>query len=226
MEDVAKVDDHRLSWTINHWIGGTGGETGARFGIVDFGHSSSKSLLLELFDITKSRRAEMKIYGYPTLFGSELYMSMWYYLPSDWKLTGENYKQNQLIEIREWDKDRNIDWMLSVYIKYSDGKYVFEVGHKDNTIGQSSYVMYGRAGEVLRGQWFELKFYVKRHSSSGIVALWLNGYRIIYKEDCKTRHVQDEYYLVPVKQYCDETDTYPKTVYADDLTISNALVKS
>lgn len=235
-EDVRKKDEHRLTWEFPHWCefaamhkedGGKGsGEGGGRLW-VESGHARSggNSIGIELFDIEKSRRAELSI-SPGSYLGAEYYLSYWMLLPEDWGLYDEHPGRDwyeignpysaagapySAIIIRNPDTDQKF--------------YTVALGGRDEkgewfTAAEQRLI-------VPKGRWFEVAFHVHRHTTNGFVKLWFDGQLIGSKTGFPTMHTEDRPFTVSIaKVYHGRGDKTAHRLWIDDLALFTTVIRS
>jgi hypothetical protein len=225
-EDVTKIDDSKLSLTIEHsfefggdggasiWIEGMDRQDGAT------PHSGTRCVGMELTDVTKSRRCEFNLQHMMELVGDEVYVSVWLYLPSDWALHGSGWN---------WYAIANpfFDYNPPNYIPYTEihinqpnvniEKFDVEVMGRD--VNFNRYTIDTVSNFPLpRGRWFNLEWYLYRHETNGKLRVWFDGQLISDRSGLTTKFT-DDYLTCVGKIYHDTSDTTTHQIWVDDLEI-------
>ena len=220
-EDVVKVNDHTLSLSIDHnFI--FGGEGGARMWIEDdFSRSGNRCLAMELNNITESRRNEFNIVNFEKLVGNELFVSVWLYLPSDWRLhipdVDWNWYELVMIfqEYAPWHPYLCI-WVCQPAITQP----IFDVSVGGRDVDGTIFTLDEIKNFPLsRGKWFNVQYYLLRHQTNGVVKVWMNGILLCNRTGLVTK-AREEYFTTIAKIYYDDRDTFsPYQIWVDDLEI-------
>lgn len=230
-EDTIKVDDHHLNLPIEHRFNFAGtladglwhsGEDGARFWVeTDFAHSGTRSIGMELFDITKARRNEFNIAKANELLGEEIMVSVWLFLPSDWMLYAPG-SGNRWYEFMNPYAEGGPDWVPKMHFHIYqpiENQPAFSMGvlmrDKDNV---KSMPLYVSDFPLPRGRWFNVRFYLLRHHTDGIIKIWFDGKLVGNKTGLVTKD-ENSYTLIVAKIYHDLTDSVPHKIWVDDLEL-------
>jgi len=193
-------------------------------------HSGSRCVGMELTDIAESRRNEFNIIIRPSnledLIGNELFVSVWLYLPADWRLHsaydwyelanpfftgGPTYLPYAALHILQPDITTDV-FNLDFDVRDISGTI--------RTLGQ--IVNY----PLPRGRWFNLEYFVFRHPTEGIVRVWIDGTLLFNVNHLSTEDPSiTSWFTTPAKIYYDPSDKFsPYRIWVDDLAIYNILV--
>jgi hypothetical protein len=229
-EDVTKKDANRLNMGIDNWFEfeGSGGASmwvegldRSTPGLTP--HSGSRCVGMELTDISKSRRNEFNILDLENLVGDELFVSVWLYLPADWRLhapndwyalvdpfftAGPSYLPYGAVHVSQPDIKVNV-FDLSFRIRDVSGTL--------RTLGEIADY------PVPRGEWFNVQYYVYRHETNGITKVWIDGSLIWDVRNICTKNPSTvEWFTTVAKIYYDTNDKFsPYRIWVDDLEIHN-----
>ena len=219
-EDAVKVDSTHLYLPIEHKFNFQGGG-GAQMWVEDtFAHSGSRSIGMELTDISKSRRNAFVIFNMQDLVGDEVYVSVWHYLPSDWALhSSVGYNWYNIFRLFCEYTDIYAP-CIRIRINQPDiNELVFDVAvggrRADNTQYEISKI---RDFPLPRGRWFNIRYYMLRHETNGILKVWIDDTIILDVEGISTKTVND-WFLEPAKIYYNTQDTENHQLWVDDLEI-------
>jgi len=228
-ENTEKDGEHHLNLSIDTWFE-YGGDGGARMWVEGVDqisdeitcHSGSRCIGMELTDITKSRRSEFVIFP-QSLVGDELFVSGWYYLPSDWGLHAPDIDWNWYGILQITHNNPPDYWpyiQLEIYDNAIGGGYdVFDVGAKLRDPDGIASSLGGVENFTLpRGKWFNIKWYLLRHKTNGKIRIWVDEQLILDKSVISTKHI-DDYYIEISKIYHETTDTTTHQIWFDDLEI-------
>ena len=200
-----------------------------------FAHSGSQCLALRTPASTSSSlRSEFELnYLHQwSGIGDEIYVSVWLYLPSDWDLRRSGYNWYEIINtFVDWSQSSNGGYPRTcIHIHKPngpDGPFNIQVEWA-NGAGQGDVLGEIQNFQVPRGEWFNVKYYVYRHVSNGIIKVWLTT--SYYGTDyvlCDVSGIQTmlsssggNWFTVPAKTYLDG-DGYEHVIYADDIEVWN-----
>ncbi len=229
-EDAVKVDLHHLNLPIEHWFEfaadftGTGnGNGGARMWVnTNIAHGGTKSLGMELFDITLSRRNEFNILNVQNLAGDEIFVSVWLYLPSTWSLhvPGIDWNWCSLMEIY-FDHPNYLPNAELVVYQPDITKPVFDIAVGGRDINNNGFTLNRISNFPLpRGRWFNVQYYLLRHTTNGAIKVWVDGKLICDVTGIQTKAVGSTgYHISPGKIYHHPQETAGHRLYVDDLQI-------
>jgi len=229
-ENVTVLDANHLNLGIANYFefGGSGGASMWMEGLDRTTpgitcHSGSRCVGMELTDITKSRRAEFNIHNLQNLVGNELFVSVWLYLPADWRMH---------IEDGWWELADPSFAGSPTYAPYStvsidqphtvNPYWNLRVAGRD--INQQPVQRGWLSDYALpRGQWFNLQYYVLRDQTNGIVRVWIGGTLLFNINNAALANPNiTEWFTTPAKIYYDLTDTFsPYRIWVDGLEIYN-----
>jgi hypothetical protein len=236
-ESVTRLDAHALNMGIPNWFEfqGDGGASMWMEGLDRMTpgvtcHSGSRCVGMELTDISKSRRNEFDIPHLENLVGDELFVSVWQYLPADWRL--------HCTSCADWNWYSNVvpfqtgapDWQpyLAIQISQPDiTKDIFNLNFDYRGItGKLSTLRTLRETSdfpLPRGRWFNVQYYVYRHPTNGVLKVWIDGTLLFDANNISTKDPSTIDWLTTVgKIYYDMHDTFsPYRIWVDDLEIYN-----
>jgi hypothetical protein len=228
-ESAVKTDNNHLNISLNHWFefgdyDGSNTGDGARMWVdTTLGHSGTKSIGLEVSDISKSRRAEFDIWPY-NLVGDQLTVSQWLYLPADFGLHAPNINWN-------WYE---FNVLFSEYQAGLSDNYVrLMLGQPDTSQSIFNLTLGGRKPPnstqfilatidpytLPRGRWFNLHSYLKRDAINGVAKVWIDGQLVFNQSGINTKGAVSDYHISPAKVYYETTDTTLHRMWLDDLKI-------
>ena len=228
-ENVTKQDAHRLNMGISNWFE-FGGDGGAAMWMEGLDrqttgitcHSGSRCVGMELTDITNSRRSEFDLY--PTIAGNEYFVSVWLYLPADWRL----HTPNNWYELANpsFTNGPTFRPYSAIHISQPDiTKDVFNLDLDDRGTGNvlRNYAHVSNFA-LPRGRWFNLQYYVLLHPTNGTVKVWIDGALLFDINNLSTKSPSvAEWSTSIAKIYYDTSDTFsPYRIWVDDLEIYNA----
>jgi hypothetical protein len=239
-ENIVKTDPHHISLPIVHrftftdgygsvWMEGldrTGGPTP---------HSGSRCVGMELTAIDpSSARNEFNILDLNSLVGSELFVSVWLYLPADWGLFSTDWNWYELANPQTSPYAANYApyWALHIV---KPPLYCIDIDMRDHnnvlhTMAETplgSVVRDPPPYPLPRGRWFNLEYYVRRGSTrtstDGAVKVWIDG-RIV----CDFSNVQtgggENWGTCPADIYGSLVESaMPYRIWVDDLEIWDGL---
>jgi len=235
-EDVTKRDANRLNMGIDNWFEfqGDGGAAMWMEGLdrktPDITcHSGSRCVGLELTDAAKSYRNDFVILNLQNLVGDELFVSVWLYLPADWRLHAPNINWNWY-EIANpfFEAGPSFRPYAAIHIIQPDitkGTFNMKLDVRDTSNALNNY---GNIPNypLLRGRWFNLQYYVYRHETNGIVKVWIDGTLLFDARNISTKNPSTTGWSThPAKIYYEsELDAFsPYRIWADDLEIYNRM---
>lgn len=230
-EETTPVYPEHLSWSISHlinmeplpsrqrfWLNRL---TGAFYDVVsDRAHSGTRCLYLQLSDVAKNRRNQLEILS-GQLFGNEVFVSIWLFLPSDWTLnspTGKWYELSNLCRPRGSHFEDDLAVKLHIVQREDEGfawrLYATPSYYRPVWSAVNSDV------EVPRGRWFNLEYYVKRsmNPSEGRAMVRMDN-QLLFDITNKTGDSEDCYATVPAQILCGSDDYTMRQLWADDLQI-------
>lgn len=222
-KDAEKVSDEYLNIPIDHWF--TLKPEGARMWVeTAFAHSGSRCIGMEIFDKAVSKRNEFNIagiqYALPDL-SDEFTVSAWLMLPEDFSL-GEPGWYEPIMFFQEsgptWAPYIALlilqpDIAVSVFnlvIQYED------VDHNLHTLKVLENF------PLPRGNWFNIRWYLLRHPTEGILKVWVDK-KLIYHGTNLTTKATDNFFITIAKIYYTVTDMKPQQIWVDDLGIWKGL---
>lgn len=228
-EGVAKADEHRLKWDLPHWCefaarhredGGKGsGEGGGRMWVEsNIVRSGNNSIGLELFDIEKSRRAELAIFP-EDMLGQEYYVSYWIYLPENWGL------HDPTIEWDWYEIGNPVSIIgfpyIAIYITNPDAENkAFDVGLGGRGVDGKKLHGVSKRMPLPRARWFNIMYHVNRHPTVGSTRLWFDGQVIGELTNIATsRQGNVKHQISVAKIYHERGDRTPKQIWIDDLKL-------
>jgi hypothetical protein len=235
-ENIVKVDPHYLSLPILHrftfadgygnvWMEGLDRNSGIT------PHSGSRCVGMELteLDLSGGPRNEFNIVGLNSLVGQELFVSVWLYLPANWGLFDPNWNWYSIADpMFEQSSTYLPYWVIFIVNPPSYNIYIATRGLD----GQLVTMAQTPPGSVVRdppayplplGRWFNLQYYVKHSSGSGVadgaVKIWIDG-----KVVCELSNVVtsggDDWFTTPAKIYGSLVQSgMPYKIWVDDLEI-------
>jgi len=233
-ENVRQSDPNTLNIPVENWFefgdyDGSSTGDGARMWIDNTrAHSGTKSIGLEVFDITKSRRAEFNIYPY-SLVGDELSVSQWLYLPADFGLHAPGIDWNWFnfnVLFSEYSgpgTDRYLDLTL-IQPDTTKSDFQLTLGGRRPPNNTKYLVGSQNSFALQRGKWFNVHWYLKRDASLGAVKVWIDGKLIFDYANINTKGSLTNYNIVPAKVYYETSDTTPHQMWVDDVVIYKGYV--
>jgi hypothetical protein len=185
-------------------------------------HTGRRCVGMELTDITKSRRCEFDIMNLTKLVGDEVFVSVWLYLPADWRLHLPSGEQNwyQIVDPYFTGPPAYVPYS-AIHIIQNTTSPVFDlsIDHADvsGALGTWDY----RANFSLpRGRWFQVEYYVLRSLANGILRIWFDGTLVTNRNGIQTKGSIEDWRTIPAKIYYDDEDTFsPYRMWVDDLEI-------
>lgn len=164
-----------FSWDgLNHWTLQYVNNPAGKFqSFIDSVHVHSGSMALheDMTSSDGSTRIQLQFghYGYLNL-GTEYYVSVWHYLPSDFTL--EQSSNGRWIEIIDPSYDTQSPGGDSVrlHYRYNPTKNIFGWRLFNAKVGTGSSLdinLYNWKLDVPRGRWYNLRWYVKRGTGTG-----------------------------------------------------------
>jgi hypothetical protein len=227
-ENVTKVTANTLSMGISNWFEfqGDGGASVWMEGLdrKTSGitcHSGGRCIGMELTNITKSRRNEFDILGLKNLVGNELFVSVWQYLPADWRLHAPN-DWYELLDPIGTNSPTYLPY-VAVHVSQQDiTKDVFaldlDARGTDNLLKNYAHLS---NSPLPRGRWFHLQYYVYRHPTNGIVEVWVDDTLVLNASNVTTEDPSiTDWFTAIAKIYYDKGDMFsPYRIWVDDLQI-------
>lgn len=230
-EDVEKKTKNTLDWDFPHWFefaamhrqdGGSGnGNGGAWFWVdTELGHTGSKSIGLEVYDIEKSRRSEFLIFpeGYIDI-GKEYYVSFYLYFPEDFGLYEPNINWDWLELGDPFHSGRNPYGALFL-TKPDDAQENFNVTLGVRNEEGVMSLMGDQRMPLRKGQWIQVDYYVRLDKYDGAIKIWFDDVLIADRSGFPTEHSQEnDFKLSIAKIYHERGDKVKKRLWIDDLAI-------
>jgi len=191
-------------------------------------HRGTRCVGMELTNITESRRNEFNIIRLRDLVGDELFVSVWLYLPADWRMHLDKGSWN-------WYELANVFFTggpnylpyFSVHVIQRDSTVdVFDLHFDVRDASGTQYALKEIPNYPLpRGRWFNLQYYVFRHETNGTVRVWIDGTLLFDASKIPTKNPSvTEWFTTPAKIYYETTDKFsPYQIWVDDLEIYNGL---
>jgi hypothetical protein len=195
-------------------------------------HGGKRCVGMELTDITKSRRNQFSLSHLEQnpLLGNELFVSVWLYVPADWKLH---------LPPPSWNWYEIANPIITgggtvpptlpcnqIHINQPDGsKDVFNLAFQTGT-GSSKVTLKEIPNYSFHGgRWFNLQYYVFRDPTNGVLKVWIDGTLLLDAGNLWTKDPSiTEWYTTIAKIYYEDTDTFsPYTLWVDDLSIYNTI---
>jgi len=187
----------------------------------EFAHSGIQCIGMEVWDISKSRRAEFNIKNMQELVGDEATVSAWLYLPEDFNLNipGINWNWFALGTIRDVNPPSWVPYFEPEIIQPDITKKVFDVAVIWRDLdGTLHYLSRTNNFPLPLGKWFNIKYYTYRHETNGKLQIWLDGQLICNNSEILTKYV-DEWYISIAKVYTGPNEPQTQYVWIDDLEI-------
>lgn len=236
-EGTRFTDPHRLDLPLKNWFefaarhredGGKGsGEGGASARIAEGeGRDGGRALALEVSDITKSRRAEFNVWP-PADTANEFSVSVWLKLPEDFALRAPGIDWNWMefcvlgSELIESPRGRRWSYLRLTIDHPDPDRPVFHLALGGRRGNDHAQYLLGKVNDfpLPRGRWFNVHYCLKRNPSAGAVKVWVDGRLIFDLRDIPTTEAGTDFKISPAKLYYERTDTHPKEMLVDDLTI-------
>ena len=226
-EDAVKIADRELNLPIPHLFefaanhqGDGDGNGGARIWVEEtFAHSGNKCIGMELFDITLSRRNEFNILNIQELSGDEIFVSVWFWLPSDWELHSPTYNSYAIMTL--FGQQGN-PWCpyLELRIYQDIDQPIFDIGVMGRDIN-NEVVYYSRVENfpLPRGRWFNTKYHIVTHPTEGAVKVWMDDQLVCDISGLVLPKVTGDYKITIAKIYHELSDTTPHQLWVDDFEI-------
>jgi hypothetical protein len=227
-ENVTKLNDNQLNMGISNWFEftGSGGASMWMEGLdrhtIDITcHSGSRCVGLEVTNVGKSQRSQFAIEHLENLVGNELFVSVWLYLPADWRLHAPN-DWYELVNPFYTDAPSYLPY-AAVHIFQPDlTKRIFNIALDVRDISRVLHT-YAQINNypLPVGRWFNLQYYVYHDATNGIVKVWIDGSMLWDIENLPTENSSNpQWFTTVAKIYYNTNDTYsPYRVWADDLQI-------
>jgi hypothetical protein len=228
---------HELNLSLRNWFefaamhaedGGRGsGEGGAAARIVETdAHSGQRSLLLELFDIEKSRRSEFNLWP-PEEIADEFSASFWLKFPVDFGLHAPdidwNWMEFCVLASEEIATNGGTRWdYLRLMLHLPDSaKPEFAISLGGRRGAERKQFSLGRAENFAlpRGRWFNVHYCIERHPEHGRVKVWVDGNLLFDFQKIPTTEAGAPCRISPAKIYHETTDKSPKKLFVDAVTI-------
>jgi hypothetical protein len=188
-------------------------------------HSGTRCIGLEVTDITKSGRSQFEARGTQSLVGDEFFVSVWLYLPSDFRLHSieSGAPWLELIDPIYHAGPTYLPY-VGVYIRQPNvnvDSFNLQIGQRDEE-GELHILNTISNFPLKRGQWFHLEWYVKV-SDNGAVKVWMDGSLIFDVSGVDTYNAAEGWFTTVGKIYYDNSDTFsPYRLWVDDLEIWKA----
>lgn len=191
---------------------------GAFYDIVtDRVHSGTKSLYLELSDVTKNRRNQLNIYS-GELFGDAVYVSVWLFLPADWAL----YGSSKWYELANPCYGNDMTTRLHIYQR-EDGTFFWRLFNSPPGYDPQDIDVYNYDVELPRGRWFKLSYYVKRGIEDGRCIVWIDD-KLLFDLSGNTGSPDQMYATVVAKIYHTQSDYTTHQLWVDDLELHDTIL--
>ena len=230
-ETVSKIGEHNLDLSIPHYFTFQG-DGGASMWVEGLdrvngpaARSGSRSIGMELTDITSSRRNEFNIFDIRSLAGDDILVSVWLYLPSDWGLHSPDIDENWYEIVSLFGQvDEPWNPYIAVHIGergMGGGSEVFDVhvNRRDLETGNLENLGSITNFSLPRGRWFNIKWELHRHDTDSRITIWFDDQLITDKSGIGLHLSNDNYKITIGKIYYDITDTIPHYLWIDDLEI-------
>lgn len=172
-------------------------------------------------------RAEFNLMSLHTwqLPPNEIFVSVWLYFPSDWALSRTDYNWFELMDALVDPNGPGYYPKLPLHITKnpSTGAYALTLRYYPS-LGNGYDLGSIQNFVVPRGEWFNIKFYVKRATSDAIVKMWIstsyygNDYVLADVSGYSMDLYGDDWYVTVAKSYMDGDGNYHR-VWCDDLEI-------
>jgi len=93
--------------------------------------------------------------------------------------------------------------------------------------GTDPYTLWSQSAlvDVPRGEWFHLRFYIRRDRTNGVVKVWLNGQLMFDVSGVQTMGKSDEFFTTPAKLYGGEI-LPEKVLWVDSVEVHDGLPSS
>ena len=189
-------------------------------------HSGSRCVGMELIDITKSRRNEFVIshLDQNPLVDDELFISVWLYLPADWRLHLKEWNWYEIANPFNTGEPNFLPYS-SIHIHQPNNlsdtfNLAFEITNGSGKITLKEIPKYS----LPRGRWFNLQYYILCHETNGIMRIWIDGELLFDGNNIPTKNPSvAEWFTVIAKIYYEKSDTFsPYQIWVDDLEIWSA----
>ena len=229
-ETVTKVSEHHLDLSIPHnfyfeeeggasfWVEGVDRVDGPA------PHSGSRSIGMELTDITKSRRNEFNIYNMRSIAGDDVLVSVWLYLPFDWGLHAPSIDWNWYeLAVPLGQTAQPFLPYIPIHIGeqgVGGGSGIFDAHVRMRGLDNVLVTLDGVTNFPLpRGRWFNLKWELHRKDVDSSIKVWLDNQLICDASGFDLPLVTGEYKITIGKIYHNTGDTTPHYLWIDDLQI-------
>jgi hypothetical protein len=231
-ESVTKKNSYSLDMGIENYFV-LDGSTGDTF--IDDGsmrdnspvpHSGKKSVCLE---VTNGYRNEFNLMNMQNLVDKELFISVWLYLPSDFKMHMNNGNWFEIVN-PVMTADTFVPY-FALHINQHNEKTEFglQLYHRD--VNQEALVIKQIPDvDLPRGRWFNLQYYVYHDDRNGIIKIWFDDPTMEKQPIINIEGLDmyspttEDWYTTIAKIYHDPQDTYSKyRLWVDDLEIWNGL---
>ncbi len=245
-DDVVKVSTNKLSIALDHWFefaalnNGVGGhEDGARMFIEnEWAHSGDKSLGMEITNIDRSGRAEFSIYPH-SIVEDEYTVNLWLRLDPELNLEvpGLDYNWAEILVLFS-EASSNHTFYNRLTISQPDtsqSKFNLSLGGRAPYSFMGSYQLPNQTstypqyklGELKNypiklGEWFNVRYYVKRHTNKGIIKVWIDNQQIFFVENIPTK-ISSNFYSTVAKIYHEPSAAKSFKIWIDDLEVYKGL---
>lgn len=229
-ENVTKRDAYHLMMGIeNEFVfGGDGGASmwmegldGRTQGLIC--HSGSRCVGLEVTNISKSQRCQFEVTHPENLVGNELFVSVWMYLPADWRLhTPDNWYE--LVNPFFTEAPSYLPYGAVHILQPDITRDIFTLSFDMRDVSGNLVTLKLIPNYALpRGRWFNLQYYVYRDATNGILRIWIDGALLLDANKIQTKNPSVAGWFTTVgKIYYDTSDTFsPYRLWVDDLAIYN-----
>lgn len=228
-EDTTKLSENKLDLSVDNWFEfGDSNQTARMWVDNSRGHTGSKSIGLEITDPTVSRRAEFNLMQMSQWAGDEITVSVWQYLPADYNLNAPNIDWNWhefYVLYGEYSSAFPQDHYLRLTITQPDiTQKIFNLGlggRTPNGVGQTGIqYSYGTINnfQLPRGEWFNIRSYLKRDETNGAAKVWIND-QLVFDESGIQTKVFSDYHITVGKIYNETTDTTTHQMWVDDVQV-------
>lgn len=207
-------------------------------------HSGTRCMGLEVRNhsiVGGTPRSEFNIMHMQNVVGNEFYVSVWLYLPADFQLHSDNinfywYSIGDIFMSDQTATPVAFNPYSEIHIHQSSlatpPDFSVDPDIRDN-LGSGLIITPLATNPhfpLPRGRWFNLKFYVYRDVTNGIIKMWMDGILVCNvtvnsSSPIKTRNANDNAFFITVgKIYYEPSDSYPLyQIWIDDLQIYNGM---
>ena len=225
-ETVTKLDAHRLNMGIENWFAMSGSNTGMWVEGLDRRtsnlncHSGSRCVGLE---VVTGYRAQFNIMNLQNLgITSEYFVSVWLYLPADWRLHAPKGEWNwyELIDASGTPVGEPLTAVHIIQRDTTVDRFDLDFDWKDtlahNWITDKEILNY----PLPRGRWFNVQYYVFLDPTHGIVRVWIDDTLLWDGRNIPTMNPSESPVTTVGKIYFNQKDTFSSyKIWVDDLVI-------